>query len=80
MIMPAISIVVPVYKVEQYLERCVESLRSQTIQDIEIILVDDGSPDRCPEMCDALALEDARIRLSTRKTAALAVRGTLACV
>ncbi len=69
--MPAISIVVPVYKVEQYLERCVESLRSQTIQDIEIILVDDGSPDRCPEMCDALALEDARIRVVHKENGGL---------
>ena len=42
-----VSIVVPVYKVENYLERCVESLRSQTLSDIEIILVDDGSPDNC---------------------------------
>lgn len=48
-----------------------ESLRSQTIQDIEIILVDDGSPDRCPEMCDALALEDARIRVVHKENGGL---------
>lgn len=52
---PEISIIVPVYGVEQYLDRCVKSLLAQTYKDIEIILVDDGSPDRCPEMCDGYA-------------------------
>lgn len=66
-----VSIVVPVYKVEKYLERCVDSLRSQTLSDIEIILVDDGSPDRCPEMCDALALADSRIRVVHKKNGGL---------
>ena len=66
-----VSIVVPVYKVEKYLERCVNSLRSQTLSDIEIILVDDGSPDRCPEMCDALALADSRIRVVHKKNGGL---------
>ena len=66
-----VSIVVPVYKVENYLHRCVESLRSQTLRDIEIILVDDGSPDRCPELCDALALEDSRIRVVHKKNGGL---------
>ena len=61
--MPKVSIIVPVYKVENYIQRCVESLRNQTLADIEIILVDDGSPDRCPEICDALALQDSRIRV-----------------
>lgn len=61
--MPTISIIVPVYKVEKYLDRCVESLRNQTVQDIEIILVDDGSPDACPRMCDAYAAQDSRIRV-----------------
>lgn len=50
--MPLVSIVVPVYKVEKYLERCVKSLLCQTLHDIEIILVDDGSPDRCPQICE----------------------------
>ena len=45
--MPIVSLVVPVYKVEKYLERCVDSLIHQTLSDIEIILVDDGSPDQC---------------------------------
>lgn len=59
--MPKVSIVVPVYKVEPYLDRCVQSLRNQALEDIEIILVDDGSPDRCPEMCDVYAKQDSRI-------------------
>lgn len=58
---PVFSIIVPVYKVEAFLDKCVRSLTGQTFSDIEIILVDDGSPDRCPEMCDAYAREDARI-------------------
>ena len=66
-----VSIVVPVYKVEKYLERCVDSLRSQTLSDIKITLVDDGSPDRCPEMCDALALADSRIRVVHKKNGGL---------
>ena len=50
--MPAISIIVPVYQVEKLLERCVNSLMNQTLDDIEIILVDDGSPDKSGEICD----------------------------
>ncbi|HHV10177.1 MAG TPA: glycosyltransferase family 2 protein [Clostridiales bacterium] len=56
-----ISIIVPVYKVEQLLERCVMSIMNQTYNNIEIILVDDGSPDRCPEICDELSRRDDRI-------------------
>lgn len=52
-----ISVIVPVYKVEQYLDKCVKSLIDQTYKDIEIILVDDGSPDNCPAMCDKYAAE-----------------------
>lgn len=66
-----ISIVVPVYKVEKYLHRCVESLRRQTVRDIEIILVDDGSPDRCPQICDALVKQDERIRVVHKKNGGL---------
>lgn len=58
-----ISVIVPVYKVEAYLDRCVESVSSQTYPNLEIILVDDGSPDRCPAMCDAWAAKDSRIRV-----------------
>ena len=61
--MPAVSVVVPVYKVEPYLERCVDSLRCQTLRDIEIILVDDGSPDRCGMICDEYGKRDPRIRV-----------------
>ena len=61
--MPEISIIVPVYKVEKYLDRCIESIRKQTFKDFEVILVDDGSPDRCPELCDAWSRRDSRIRV-----------------
>ena len=64
---PAISIIVPVYNTEPYLDACLESLRQQTFRDIEIILVDDGSSDRCPEICDAAAEEDPRFRVIHRK-------------
>lgn len=56
-----ISFILPVYKVEAYLRECVNSLTCQTYKDIEIILVDDGSPDGCPALCDQLATEDSRI-------------------
>lgn len=69
--MPLLSVIVPVYKVEKYLERCVESLRSQTLRDIEIILVNDGSPDRCPELCEALARQDSRIRVVHKQNGGL---------
>ena len=58
-----ISVIVPVYKVEQYLDRCLNSLVGQTYGALEIILVDDGSPDSCPQMCEAWAERDPRIRV-----------------
>jgi len=58
-----ISIIVPVYQVEKYLDSCIKSLVSQTFKDIEIVLVDDGSPDVCPQMCDDWALQDDRIKV-----------------
>ena len=58
-----ISVIVPVYKVEKYLDRCVESIVNQTYKNLEIILVDDGSPDNCPEMCDVWANKDERIKV-----------------
>lgn len=61
--MDLISVIVPVYKVESYLDACVESIVGQTYHNLEIILVDDGSPDRCPAMCDAWAEKDERIRV-----------------
>ena len=60
---PLISVIVPVYRVEEYLERCVESILSQTYENLEVILVDDGSPDRCPAICDAYAGKDARVKV-----------------
>lgn len=56
-----ITVVIPVYKVEAYLRRCVDSVLSQTWTDIEVILVDDGSPDGCPRICDDYAARDARV-------------------
>ena len=61
--MPKLSIIVPVYKVEQYINKCVESILNQTFQDFELILVDDGSPDKCGKICDEFALKDDRIRV-----------------
>lgn len=60
---PSVSIIVPVYKTEQYLDRCVQSLLGQTLKNIEIILVDDGSPDHAPSMCDEYARRDKRIKV-----------------
>ncbi len=60
---PLISIIIPVYKVEQYLNQCVQSIVDQTYKNLEIILVDDGSPDNCPAMCDAWAEKDQRIKV-----------------
>lgn len=60
---PKISVLVPVYKTEGLLDRCVESIVGQTYKNLEIILVDDGSPDNCPAMCDEWAEKDSRIRV-----------------
>ena len=59
--MPQISVIVPVYKVEPYLHRCVDSILGQTFTDFELILVDDGSPDGCPAICDEYARQDDRV-------------------
>ncbi len=61
--MELISVIVPIYKVEAYLDKCVRSIVDQTYKNLEIILVDDGSPDRCGAMCDAWAARDSRIRV-----------------
>lgn len=60
---PLISIIVPVYKTEKYLNRCVESIINQTYKNLEIILIDDSSPDHCPKMCDDWAVRDERIKV-----------------
>lgn len=69
--MPKVSIIVPCWGVEKYLDQCVESLVNQTLKDIEIILVDDESPDRVPQMCDDWARRDARIKVIHKKNAGL---------
>ena len=58
-----ISVIVPVYKTEEYLERCVNSILNQTYKDIELIIVDDGSPDKCPAICDTFAQMDERVKV-----------------
>jgi len=58
-----ISVIVPVYNVEAYMDRCVETIVNQTYKNLEIILVDDGSPDHCPQMCDDWAKKDSRIKV-----------------
>ena len=66
-----ISVIVPIYKVQDYLKECIESIINQTYSDIEVILVDDGSPDRCPQMCDEWAKRDSRIRVVHKKNGGL---------
>ena len=60
---PLISVIVPVYNVEKYLDRCIESIANQTYKNLEIILVDDGSPDNCPKICGKWAKKDKRIKV-----------------
>lgn len=60
---PKISVIVPVYKVEKYLHRCIDSILSQSFTDFELILVDDGSPDNCGKICDEYAQKDSRVRV-----------------
>ncbi len=69
--MPQISVIVPVYGVENYLPACVDSLLNQTFSDFELILVDDGSPDACPELCDRYAAQDPRVRVIHQENAGL---------
>lgn len=69
--MPQISVIVPVYKVEDCLEFCVDSILNQTFTDFELILVDDGSPDNCGAMCDEYAKKDSRIRVIHRENGGL---------
>ncbi len=68
---PFFSIVIPIYKVEKYLKECVDSVLNQTFKDIEIILVDDGSPDECPVICDDYEKKDSRIRVIHKKNGGL---------
>ena len=59
--MAEISVIVPIYKVEAYIHRCVDSILNQTFQNIELILVEDGSPDNCGEICDEYQKKDQRV-------------------
>lgn len=66
-----ISIIVPIYNVEKYLSDCIDSLSAQTYPNIEIILVDDGSPDHCPQICDQYVKQDSRIKVIHKKNGGL---------
>lgn len=66
-----ISVIVPIYKVEKYLNRCIQSIVGQTYRNLEIILVDDGSPDLCPQMCDEWARKDSRIKVIHKENGGL---------
>jgi glycosyltransferase involved in cell wall biosynthesis len=66
-----ISVIIPVYKVEQYLPKCLDAVLNQTYRNLEIILVDDGSPDRCGEICDEYAKKDSRIRVIHKENGGL---------
>ena len=65
------SVIVPIYNIEEYLKRCIDSVLSQTFLDFELILVDDGSPDHCPVICDAYQKEDGRIKVIHKKNGGL---------
>lgn len=69
--MAKVSVIIPIYKVEKYLSRCLDSVVNQTLEDIEIVLVDDGSPDSCPEICDRYAKKDSRIKVIHKKNEGL---------
>ncbi|MCI8466473.1 MAG: glycosyltransferase family 2 protein [Lachnospiraceae bacterium] len=68
---PLFSIIVPIYKVESYLVQCIESILQQTFQDFELLLIDDGSPDRCPEICDSYQKADIRVNVIHKKNEGL---------
>lgn len=66
-----VTVVIPIYKTHQYLRKCVDSVLSQTYRDLEIILVDDGSPDECPAICDEYATKDSRIKVVHKRNGGL---------
>ena len=66
-----ISVIIPVYKTEMYIRKCVDSVRNQTYRNLEIILIDDGSPDQCPEICDMYAKLDDRVKVIHKKNSGL---------
>ena len=70
--MPKVSVVIPVYKVEPFLRRCVDSVLHQTLTDLDIVLVDDGSTDHCPQICDSYAQQDSRVQVIHKQNGGLA--------
>ena len=66
-----ISVIVPIFGVENYLKRCVDSIIAQTYKELEIILVDDGSPDNCPKICDEYAISDSRVKVVHKQNGGL---------
>ena len=66
-----VTVVVPIYNVEKYLERCLSSIVNQTYTDLEILLIDDGSTDGCPGICDRFAAQDSRVRVIHKQNAGL---------
>ena len=70
---PKVSVIVPVYKAEAYLNRCMDSLLTQTFRNFEVLLIDDGSPDRSGEICDEYAKKDSRVRVFHEKNQGVSV-------
>lgn len=68
---PKVSIIVHIYNVEKYIHKCIDSILSQTFTDFELILVDDGSPDKCGEICEQYALKDNRIKVVYKENGGL---------
>ncbi len=69
--MPKFSIIVPIYKIENYIEKCIDSILAQSFDDFELILVDDGSPDKCPQICDEYEKKDNRIKVIHKQNGGL---------
>ena len=71
-----ISIIVPVYKVEKYIHKAVNSILEQTYKNLEVILVDDGSPDNCPKICDEYAAKDKRVKVIHQENCGVVIAGS----
>ena len=71
---PLISVVLPIYNIESYLDRCMKAVLNQTYSNLEILMVDDGSPDNCPQICDRYAEQDSRVRAARRSATAMRSR------